>query len=139
MKIRSPWEQLAGCVWFARLVDKVRLKQQGKLPPDYLMLLGHPRGIDGHFLRHFNLNKDATLETIAAQLDDDGVKQWFLVQPGVSVAEIKSWNELAPNLGRRGWPGERELAFAIEHFYRGNAIDAPVESLFDLIRIDESL
>lgn len=139
MRIRAPWECLAECVWLARLVDKTRWMRQGKLPPDYLMLLGHPRGIDGHFLRHFDLDKDATLEVIAAQPDDSGVEQWFLAQNGVTDAAIKRWNDLAPNLGRHGWPGERELAIAIERFYGGTVMESPVETLFDLIRLDENL
>lgn len=139
MRIRAPWEWLAGCVWLARLTDKTRWMRQGKLPQDYLMLLGHPRGIDGHFLRHFDLNKDGTLEAIAAQPDDPSVEQWFLAQSGVTDARIQKWNDLAPNLGRRGWPGERELAIAIQRFYGGTVIDSPVETLFDLIRIDENL
>lgn len=139
MNIRAPWERLAGCIWLARLADKTWLMRQGKLPPDYLMLLGHPRGIDGHFLRHFDLDKDATLEAIAAQPDDSGVEQWFLAQSGVTAATIQSWNELAPHLGRHGWQAERELAIAIERFYGGIVMESPVETLFDLIRLDENL
>lgn len=139
MKIRAPWDSLAGCVWLARLADKTRLMRLGKLSPDYLMLLGHPRGIDGHFLRHFGLDKETTLEAIAVQPDDHGVGQWFLTQCGVTDAIIQSWNDLAPNLGRNGWPGERELAIAIEMFYGGIVMESAVETLFDLIRLDENL
>lgn len=139
MKIRAPWDCLGDCIWLARLTDKARLMHQSKLPPDYLMLLGHPLGIDGHFLRHFGLDKDSTLEAIAAQSDDKSVEHWFLAQSGVTEATIKSWNELAPNLGRLGWPGERELAIAIERFYSGSVGDLPVETLFELIRIDEKI
>jgi AhpD family alkylhydroperoxidase len=139
ISIRAPWDRLAGCVWLARLADKTRWMRQGKLPPDYLMLLGHPRGIVGHFLRHFVLDKDATLEVIAAQPDDSGVEQWFLAQTGVTDTTINTWNDLAPNLGRDGWPGERELAIAIERFYGGTVMESPVETLFDLIRFDENL
>jgi hypothetical protein len=139
MNIRAPWERLAGCVWLARLSDKIWLMRQGKLPSDYLMLLGHPRGIDGHFLRHFGLDKETTWEAIAAQSDDHGVGQWFLAQCGVTHETIQSWNDLAPHLGRAGWPGERELAIAMERFYGGAVMGSRVETLFDLIRIDENL
>jgi hypothetical protein len=138
-KLRAPWDCLASCVWLARLTDKVRLMSLGKLPQDYLILLGHPRGLDGVFLRHFGLKKETTLKTIAIQPDDHGVEQWFLVQTGVTDASIQSWNDLAPNLGRRGWPGERELAIAIERFYGGTVMESPAETLFDLIRMDENL
>lgn len=137
--IRAPWDRLAGCGWLARLTDKTRLMRLGELPPDYLMLLGHHRGIDGRFLQHFGLNKNTALEAISNQPDDNGVELWFRSQPGVSESSIESWNGLAPNLGRLGWPGERELAIAIKRFYGGVAMKSPVETLFDLIRLDENL
>ena len=139
MNLRAPWDRLADCVWLARLADKIRLQNRGKLPHDYVRLLGHPRGIDGHFLRHFGLNKENTLEGIARQTDDAGVEQWFRNQAGVSESIIQSWNQLAPNLGRTGWPGEAELAIARELFYGGETLQPTAQSLFDLIRIDESL
>jgi len=139
MTIRAPWDCLAGCAWLARLTDKTRLMCLGKLPPDYLMLLGHPRGIDGRFLKHFGLDKDTALEVVSIQPDDNGVELWFRAQPGVTECSIENWNGLAPNLGRCGWPGERELAFAIRRFSGGATIKSPVETLFDLIRIDENL
>jgi catechol 2,3-dioxygenase-like lactoylglutathione lyase family enzyme len=136
--IRAPWDCLAGCIWLARLTDKIRLANDGKLPPDYRAFLGHRRGVDGHFLRHFELDKKAVLEAIKNHLDDSDVEQWFLQQPTVNQSRIKIWNELAPNLGRRGWPCEQELAIAIERFYRVSDGDTPVETLFELIRRDEN-
>lgn len=139
MKLRAPWDCLAGCVWLARLADKTRLRRHGELPPDYLMLLGHPRGIDGHFLRHFGLDKETAIEAIASQSDDRGIERWFLSQSGVTDDNILEWNHLAPNLGRRGWPAEVELRIAIKRFYGGVAMESPIETIFDLIRIDEKI
>ncbi len=136
MNIRTPWQHLSGCIWLARLTDKARLMSQGNLPRDYLMLLGHPRGIDGHFVRHFGLDRNTTLE--AVQLDDSSVERWFLVQPGVTEASIQTWNELAPNLGRRGWPGQEEFALVCKHFFGKEPSELPAESFFELIRLDES-
>ena len=136
--IRAPFESLAGCTWLARLTDKVRLMHRGELPADYLILLGHPRGVDGYFLRHFGLDRKSALEAISNQADDSDVAQWFLAQVGITEASIQSWNDLAPNLGRRGWPGEKELAIAIERFYGGSIGEASVETVFELIHIDEN-
>jgi hypothetical protein len=135
--IRAPFECLAGCTWLARLTDKVRLMRRGELPADYLILLGHPQGVDGYFLRHFGLDRKSALEAISNQADDSDVAQWFLAQAGVTEASVQSWNDLAPNLGRRGWPGEKELAIAIERFYGGSIGEASVETVFELIHIDE--
>ena len=35
MKLPSPRETLAGCVWLPRLLAKARQFQRGELPPDY--------------------------------------------------------------------------------------------------------
>ena len=139
MKLRAPWDCLAECVWLARLTDKARLMKKGQLPPDYAMLLGHPRGIDGRFLGHFGFDKDSTLEILPLLPDDESVERWFRAQAGVTADSIRSWNDLAPNLGKSGWPGERELAFAIQRFCRGPAGNSAVETLFELIRLDENL
>lgn len=137
INIRSPLECLAGCTWLARLTDKARLMHRGELPPDYLILLGHPRGVDGYFLRHFGLNRKTALGVISNSADDSDVAQWFLAQVGVTEASVQTWNNLAPNLGRRGWPGEQELAIAIERFYGGSIGESSVETVFELIHIDE--
>ena len=38
--LRSPREEVDGLVYFGRMVDKIRLEQAGKLPPDYQENLG---------------------------------------------------------------------------------------------------
>ena len=136
MNIRAPLQTLSGCIWLARLTDKARLMSQGNLPPDYLRMLGHPRGIDGHFLRHFGLDKDATLE--AVQLDDSSVERWFRLQPGVTETSIQTWNKLAPNLGRRGWPGQEAFVFVCRRFFGKEPNELPAESFFGLILLDET-
>ena len=135
MNIRTPWQRLSGCIWLARLSDKARLMSRGKLPPDYLRLLGHPQGIDGQFLRHFGLDRNAAIE--ATQLDDSSVERWFRLQPGVTEASIETWNELAPNLGRRGWPGHDVFALVCKRYFGKEPSELPAESFFELILLDE--
>ncbi len=139
MRLRSPFERIAGCLWLARLTDKARLKSQGELPSDYMMLLGHPRGIDGCFLRHFELEKETTLECLASLSDDSTVEHWFQSQPGVGNSSIRSWNHLAPNLGKSGWPGEENMPLVRERFFAGVQKAKHAKSFFELILIDEEL
>lgn len=98
--IRGPREMLGDCVWLARFSDKVRLHHTGRLPIDFVRLLGHPRGVDGHFLRHFGLMFSDTFDAIVEARDDSGVEHWFLSHHNAFQSEIKTWNHLAPNLGR---------------------------------------
>jgi hypothetical protein len=50
------------------------------------MALGSPMGIDGHFLRHFQIPKMALLQNIdQSKGDDRKVVTWFLSQSGVNM------------------------------------------------------
>ena len=135
--LRGPREMLAGCVWLARLTDKVRLHHARKLPANYIRFLGHPRGVEGHFLRHFNLSNSTAFEAIGAAGDDLSVEQWFLSHPAVIPAEIATWNQLAPNLGRIGYPGAAELQYVINHVLEPEARVPGISTIFEAIEIDE--
>lgn len=128
---------LAGCVWLARLTDKVRLHHAGMLPADYAPFLGHPRGVDGHFLRHFGLSHESTAEAIIAASDDSEVEQWFLSHPNSFQTEIGSWNILAPNLGRAGFPMTTELQFVITRVLEPEARVPGIATIFGAIEHDD--
>jgi hypothetical protein len=55
MKLPSPMEKLAGCVWLPRIIAKARLLKRGELAPDYVPRFCHPTGIDGQFISFFML------------------------------------------------------------------------------------
>ncbi|MEY3898435.1 MAG: hypothetical protein RLZZ214_3957 [Verrucomicrobiota bacterium] len=135
--LRGPRETLAGCVWLARLTDKIRLHHAGKLPADFAPFLGHPRGVDGHFLRHFGLALDSTAEAIIAARDDSEVERWFLSHPNAFQIEIESWNILAPNLGRTGYPATAELQLVIDRYMEPEARVPGISTIFDAIELDD--
>lgn len=135
--LREPKEMLAGCVWLARLTDKIRLHHVGELPEVYTSFLGHPRGVDGHFLRHFDLSFTAISDAIIAADDDSGVERWFLHHPNSFKAEIESWNTLAPNLGRAGYPMSTELPFVINRFMEPEAQVPGIATIFEAIVLDD--
>lgn len=135
--LRGPREMLAGCVWLARLTDKVRLHHEGRLSNDFARLLGHPRGVDGHFLRHFGLSRSATFEAIVEAGDDAGVQRWFLSHHDAFQSEIIAWNYLAPNLGRAGFPAETELQLVINRIMEPEAVIPGISTIFEAIELDD--
>ncbi|MBE2213559.1 MAG: DUF5069 domain-containing protein [Opitutaceae bacterium] len=137
MSLRLPHEMLAGCLWLPRFVDKVRAHRDGRLPADYRLAFGHPRGVDGHFFRHFGFQREAIVAAIATAPDDPAVATWFLGQPTVSPTSIEGWNALAPNIGREGQPGREAFLFMRRRLY-GDQPPAPVESAFEAIYFDET-
>lgn len=137
MRLRLPHEKLAGCIWLARFVDKARAHRDGQLHPDYRLPFCHPRGVDGHFFRHFGFDKSTIVPAIEAAPDDASVERWFLAQPGVDAARILSWNELGPKIGREGQPGREALLFMRRRLY-GDQPPVPIESAFEAIYFDET-
>jgi len=46
--LRSPYQKVAGLYHLARMLDKIRLHQAGKLPQDYHPNFDLSAGLDGH-------------------------------------------------------------------------------------------
>lgn len=134
--LRRPCEALAGCIWLPRFIDKCSLHFAGTLPPDYLIAFCSPHGIDGIFLDHFDITPADVQSIIRAARTDEEVARWFCAQPGVTPDKIQLWNELAPNIGKPGHPGEWGFAWARRHFLVACA-DPRVISGFTAIAWDE--
>jgi hypothetical protein len=137
MILRRPQDELAGCCWLARIVDKVRASQQGDFPLLYRLSLGSPIGIAGFFLRHFRISFRQFREAILQTRNDENLAQWFLSQPGVNAATIAKWNEYGPKLGTPGYPGSL-LRHFIKWLVYPKAVKHPVNSLFEMIEQDEA-
>ena len=137
MRLRRPSDQLAGCVWLPRFVDKARHHLAGTLDPDYVMPFCHPLATDGAFLKHFELGRDEILAVVRDSAGDDRpVAEWFVCRPQGTPERIAAWNELAPSLGKQGFPVRRGFLWALQHYYGGVA-DPRVNSIFTAIACDE--
>lgn len=137
MKLRLPLEKLAGCIWLPRFVDKVRAHRDGVLHPDFQIPFCHPRGLDGHFFRHFGFDKTSIVPALASAADDAAAAAWFMAQPGVNGERIDAWNAAAPHIGREGHPGRETFLFMRRRLY-GDHPPVAVESIFESIYYDEA-
>lgn len=137
MKLRRPTERLADVCWLPRFIDKARAHLDGTLPGEYRRRLGSARGMDGAFLRHFDLTKEAFLDAVRDSAGSDlAVAKWFYAQPGATDQKVEQWNAIAPELGKPGQPGYEILQWAMEHIYKGSAYTGS-ESIFEIIEADE--
>src|SRR5688572_9967737 len=102
MKLPLPEAQVAGCVWLPRIIAKARAIQTGTLSEEYAIRFGAPDGVDGVFLRFFDLTKEQI--AAAANQPDVAVARWFENLPTVSAKRIEEWNHISMNLGRPGFP-----------------------------------
>ena len=134
MKLPSPHQKLADCVWLARILAKARLSVARQLPPEYESRFGHPTGTDGQFLSFFRVSKE-DLVTICGQ-SDSAVAAWFLSLPTASPSRISEWNHIAVNLGRPGFPMAERLPVALATIYK-HLVDGKFETVFEVLEADE--
>jgi hypothetical protein len=138
MKLRRPTERLADVCWLPRFIDKARAYLDGTLTDEYRRRFGSSRGMDGAFLRHFELTKEAFLDAVRGSNGSDiAVAKWFYAQPSATDKKVEEWNALAPELGKPGQSGYEVLQWAMEHIYKGSAYSG-TESIFDVIEGDEA-
>ena len=135
MIIRRPYEKLAGCVWFGRIVDKTRHFLNGTLHGDYQRSFCNPKGIDGFFLRHFDLTGEEMIEAVKQHQTDEALAKWFLGDPE-SAGEILEWNDFATDLGKPGTDGERMLQWALTNVY-SHCKDPRIDTAFKVLAEDE--
>ena len=136
MTLPRPTDQIAGCCWLPRFAAKVRASLSQELPWSYRLALGSARGVDGSFLRKFQLSYRQFVQAVERSSSDEALAQWFRTLPSVTDASITSWNRHAPLLGSKGCPGylRRHL---VKWVYYPKSVTHPVQSLFEAIEQDE--
>jgi hypothetical protein len=134
--LRSPRSALGGYIILPRLIDKVRLHAQGKLPPEYVDNLLKPGlTLDGRFLTFTGLQSDGLRAAILASSTDDAVLAW-VERHGrrCSEEEQRRWaDEVATYRPTPEWAERRKRLYpeVAKH------IDVAAVSVLDLIDMDE--
>ncbi|MDD5350390.1 MAG: DUF5069 domain-containing protein [Chthoniobacteraceae bacterium] len=131
--LRSPYEKVGGLYHFGRMLDKIRLHAEGKLPEDYVPNLGI--GFDGQCIRFLRVHYADVVERVKAGGTDEEVFAWCCLhghQP--TEWETTVWNAF---MGKRGWNDEasarlRERVAAYPAF-----AGKKIETFFDLIEAEE--
>jgi hypothetical protein len=136
IKLRRPFDSLAGCIWLPRFIDKARHHLAGTLPPDYVGAFCNPLGIDGIFLSHLLLKRDELLEVIRRESTDEAIAGWFAARRESAPERIAAWNELAPQIGKPGFPCARTFRWTLKYLYPG-CTDPRVTTNFLAIAWDE--
>ena len=132
--LRSPWEKVGGIVHFGRMLDKIRLADQGKLPPEWVAAKGSPTGFDSaccHLLRvDYQVLEKETLQGRG----DDQMLQWaFTHGRKPSDEEIEIGNDY---LSKRCWRDQYNPRL----YFRLQEAGLPKDSvltMFDCIDLEE--
>ena len=91
-----------GLIYFARMLDKIRLKARGELPPDYFTGVDEdPTMFDARCTRFLGVNYDDLVERTLKGGSDDEILEWcFERGQRPNEEEIAIWNAF---LSKRGW------------------------------------
>jgi hypothetical protein len=131
---RSPYDSLDGLVYFPRMLDKIRIHAEGKLPAAYLPHLGS--GFDGRCLNFLGVNYEDVRERVLLGATDEALLQWCLAHGrGPTEEEIETWSGF---MVKRGWRDDarervvfRLKEAGLEHLAR------QAVTMFDFIDLDE--
>lgn len=130
---RSAYDRTGGLVYFARMLDKIRLHSAGELRADFHANLGS--GFDGRCCRLLGVEYAALRERVLAGGSDDEVLAWCAVHP--SEEQILVWNKF---MLKRGWRDEDDGSRQELEEYKaasGLAHRTDLVTFFDYYEVDE--
>lgn len=131
--LRSPYEKTGGIVYFARMLDKIRLHAAGKLPPEFQTNLGI--GFDARCCAFLALDYALLVEETKTGASDTACLDWAFQQGRKpSDEEIEVWNEF---MRKRGW-NDDGTATLLRRLKEGGFEDrTDIQTFFDYIDLDE--
>jgi hypothetical protein len=131
--LRSPYDRVNGLMYFGRMLDKIRLHSQGKLPADYIANLGV--GFDERALSFLHLTyADLGKRTLQGGSDEEVLGWCFEQGRRPSPEEIEVWNEF---MRKRGWNDEASERLNQRKQEGGFSGRDDIQTFFDFIDLDE--
>jgi hypothetical protein len=132
----SDYQKTNGLIYFARMLDKIRLHAAGDLPPDYFVgVKDDPTAFDARCTRFLGIDYDELVQRTLQGGSDEDLLEWCFTrgrQP--SEEEIEIWNAF---IAKRGWrdAGSADLQAAKERAGWGARDD--IQTWVDLHDADE--
>ncbi len=98
----SDYTETKGVIFFARMLDKLRLQEDGQLPPGYNVAgCGLWDCFDARFCRFFGVDPQQLIEQTRQGGSDDEILEWCFDKFGRPDDEkIEFWNTF---ISKRGW------------------------------------
>src|SRR5437764_13126088 len=96
----TDYQETKGLLYFARMLDKIRLNAAGKLAPGYFCGVEEPTFFDARCTRVLGVNYDELAKRTLEGSSDEEILEWcFANGRRPSDAEIGMWNAF---LAKRG-------------------------------------
>jgi gluconokinase len=100
----TDYKKTNGLIYFARMLDKIRLHAAGRLAPDYFVGVEDPTFFDSRCTRFLGVDYDELKKRTLEGGSDEEILQWcFERGRKPSKEEIEIWNAF---LAKRGWRDE---------------------------------
>ena len=100
----SDYRETKGLIYFARMLDKIRLHAAGRLAPDYFVGVEDPTFFDSRCIRFLGINYDDLVERTLQGGSDEDILEWcFARGRKPSDEELSIWNAF---ISKRGWRDE---------------------------------
>lgn len=97
----SDYKETKGLIYFARMLDKIRLRAAGRLSDDYFTGVDDPTFFDARCTRFLGINYDELVHRTLQGGSDEEILEWcFDHGPMPSEEEIEIWNTF---IVKRGW------------------------------------
>jgi len=131
--LRSPRETVGGLVYFGRMLDKIRLHAQEKLPADYVPNLG--KGFDGRCVSLLHVDYPALVARVQAGGTDEEMLAWCYENgEKPTEEEMEVWNAF---MSKRGWNDEASAMLQKRLIDNGFAGRTDIATFFDYLDADE--
>ena len=129
---KSGYEKTGGLVFFARMLDKIRLQADAQLPEGYNL----GGGLDKRMCRFLKLPYEIVVEQVRSQADDLAVLEACFALSGhrPSEDECDYFNAF---MTKRGWRDENSEKMQASKEKRGWAMRDEIQTTFDLQDAEE--
>jgi hypothetical protein len=132
----SDYVETSGIIFFARMLDKIRLNAKGLLPDGYHLGFSDPTSFDARFCRFWEIDYDLlATRTLQGGTDDELLEWCFQGRKFPNEDQILIWNSF---IIKRGWRDDGAPGLIVEKELQGFANRDDILTYVDLHDADES-
>lgn len=134
--IRSPRHRVHGIVVFARIVDKIRLHAEGKLPEGYhIGPMEGNRTFDDRLCKFLRVSfEDLSARVLQGGTDEEIIEWCFEHGRQPDEEQIEVWNGF---MSKRGWRDSGSESLFQQRAAAGLEASAEIMTYFDLMDAEE--
>jgi hypothetical protein len=133
--LRSGYAKVRDLVYFGRMLDKVRLSDEDRLPPGYNLGDQNPLFFDGVCCRFLQVEYEQVVRQVRAGRSDEEILEWaYQAGRRPTEDEIRFWNSF---MTKCGWRDKSSASLSRWKKELGLEERDDVQTFFDLYDADE--